>query len=170
LDGVLFIPANCSPFIDKKEVIGGDIRYRMLRLALNGFRGKFFPSKIEIGRPAPSYFIDTLKVLEKTYRNHELYLILGVDQLMDFYKWKDYDIILGKVKIIAMNRDIGREVNILNIPHLDKYADRIRIIVNEPIDVSSSEIRQKVEETGDPGNDVDVNVRDFIMMESIYYR
>ena len=57
----------------------------------------------EIKRGGISYTIETLNNLSVDFE--ELFLIIGIDQLMLFDKWKDYKSILQKTHLIVCQRD-----------------------------------------------------------------
>ncbi len=60
----------------------------------------------EIKRRGVSYTIDTIKAIEKEgVSNKELFLIIGLDQLEQFDKWKDYKTLLKKVHLIVCSRE-----------------------------------------------------------------
>ena len=58
LDAVLFVPCGQSPFKSRKPRATGPQRVAMLRLALKG-HSRFWLSRCELDRPAPSYAYDT---------------------------------------------------------------------------------------------------------------
>jgi nicotinate-nucleotide adenylyltransferase len=85
------------------------------------------------------YTYELLFKLQEQYKNDELCLIIGADNLLRLTEWKNFDDII-KHKIIVLNRD---GIN------LKKYIDRIGhkeqfIIVEDfiEIDISSTNIRK----------------------------
>lgn len=140
LDRILFIPAKEAPH--KIGFITSDSTHRleMLRLALKD-QPAFRISDCEILRHGPSYTVDTIDYLKKTddYRSDIFFLILGMDNLVDFFTWKDPDRLLEIVSIICLNRP-GFKENQIN-PELMNRVHRLQTPI---IDVSATEIRRRV--------------------------
>ena len=58
----------------------------LLRLALKG-RDKFWLSRCELDRPAPSYAIDTAAEIREAFPRAQLHWLIGADQLPDLHRW-----------------------------------------------------------------------------------
>src|ERR1700733_6620608 len=86
LDAVLFIPARQSPFKPGKTGANEKQRLAMLKLALKG-REKFWLSRCELDRPAPSYAIDTTAEIHEAFPRANLFWLIGADQLPDLHRW-----------------------------------------------------------------------------------
>ncbi len=86
LDAVLFIPARRSPFKDATPGATDAQRLALLRLALKG-HGKFWLSRCELDRPAPSYAIDTAAEIREAFPRAQLFWLIGADQLADLHRW-----------------------------------------------------------------------------------
>jgi len=86
LDAVLFIPARQSPFKPGKTGAHEKQRLAMLKLALKG-REKFWLSRCELDRPAPSYAIDTAVEIHDAFPHAKLHWLIGADQLPDLHRW-----------------------------------------------------------------------------------
>ena len=86
LDAVLFIPARQSPFKPGKTGANEKQRLAMLKLALKG-REKFWLSRCELDRPAPSYAIDTAAEIHEAFPHAKLHWLIGADQLPDLHRW-----------------------------------------------------------------------------------
>ncbi|WP_169737239.1 nicotinate (nicotinamide) nucleotide adenylyltransferase [Ureaplasma canigenitalium] len=86
----------------KNEVAPLNDRKKMLHLALSN-KKVFKVSTIE-KKMNFNYTIDTINYFTRRYQNIEFYMIIGQDQMESFHKWKDYQTILEKVKIICYQR------------------------------------------------------------------
>ena len=73
----------------------------MVELALSD-ASKMKASDCENHLPRPSYTINTLEFLQKTYPQHKFRLLIGGDNLSTFHRWKDYR------KIIALSKDLAK--------------------------------------------------------------
>lgn len=143
LDKIIFIPTGYPPH--KKNVLDGKIRLKMVDLAIED-NPYFISSDIEINGSYPSYTIDTIKELNKTYLNARLYMIIGSDSLFSLNSWKDYSKLLKQVNFIVADRfelglnDVEKEIERLN----DKFGSNIVRFNNPIIDISSTSIRHRV--------------------------
>src|SRR5271155_6860 len=87
IDEVLFVPAHISPFkTDRPPQASGQHRLQMLRLALAGLPG-FSVSDIELRREAPSYTIDSIRMLmEQTQQT--FHLMMKETAISTLSSWK----------------------------------------------------------------------------------
>ncbi|MDD5067745.1 MAG: nicotinate (nicotinamide) nucleotide adenylyltransferase [bacterium] len=134
LDFIYFIPVYQTRY--KEIKIKAEVRYRMLRLALNGNK-KLVPNSIEIDSKDISYTIDTIK---KIYRpGNRYYLIIGNEWLPGFNKWKGYREIFTYCRLIVARRTGNR----MSIPaFLRPFRKKIFISSNPLIEISSSRIQE----------------------------
>lgn len=135
-----FVISPQNPFKEKKSLLNQYDRLHLVELAIEQ-SPKFKTSTIEFGLPQPSYTIDTLSHLQEQYPDYEFSIIMGEDNLLNFHKWKNYEMILKYYNIIVYPR-LGYEV--------EKYQDHPKIIRLEVpyIDISASYIRKAIKENG----------------------
>ncbi|WP_027120981.1 nicotinate-nucleotide adenylyltransferase [Mycoplasma leonicaptivi] len=110
LDKLLIIPTQVSPFKNKTKGINIEDKINMINLVLED---KMEICLFEAKRNNVSYTIDTVKYLKNKYKNDELYLIIGSDNLPKLNKWKDIDEIAYLTKITVVRRD--KNINKLNL-------------------------------------------------------
>lgn len=145
LDKVIFMPSG-DPYMKKNAAIpDGDVRAHMLELAIKD-NPHFRLSRMEIEREGPTYTSDTLVKLRELNPEDEYYFIMGADNLLILESWKDPEIILQNCVIAAAVRGTGTEDKIKKIAGYltASYQSDIRILPARYIDISSSEIRQKI--------------------------
>jgi len=89
LDRVIFVPAG-QPWLKAGQPLSPAChRVAMVRLAIAG-EARYSVSEIEVDRPGPTYTVDTLEQFSVALGSEvELYLILGMDALEHFYRWKE---------------------------------------------------------------------------------
>ena len=141
LDAVLFIPARQSPFKPGKTGANEKQRLAMLKLALKG-REKFWLSRCELDRPAPSYAIDTAAEIHDAFPHAKLHWLIGADQLPELHRWHRVAELKKLVTFALLPRgDAPRRLpaGVLGLPHprrVDISATEIRLRVksNQPID------------------------------------
>lgn len=136
LDKIIFMPCHISPHKIDLDYSSPTDRLNMVKIAIQNFPHFIF-SDFEISRNQVSYTIDTINELAKTFNHIEL--IIGQDNLDVFDKWHKPDEIISKVKLIVLRRNYSFEQKSKN-----KYYDSA-IFINTPlIEISSTEIRNRV--------------------------
>ena len=145
LEKVLFIPTGKPPHKSEKDISSINYRYDMTLLATST-NPHFYLSPIEIQREGTTYTIDTIKYLHNKYENMELYFILGADSFYDIDKWKDYNELLNLCRFIVSKRpDIDNKQLEDKSGELSQiYKDSIYILEAPLIDISSTDIRNRV--------------------------
>lgn len=104
LDEVWFVVTPQSPFKAKKSLLDNHHRYQMVSEATKDFQ-KLKPSKIEFNLPQPNYTVNTLAHLHEKYGTEYYFcLIMGEDNLKNFHKWKNYEVILENHEIYVYPR------------------------------------------------------------------
>jgi len=145
LDKVIFIPAGIPPHKKDKNISSNVHRYNMTLLAINSNK-HYFLSDIELRKEGISFTIDTIKHLKSVFSDAELYFILGSDSLLQIETWKDYRELLNLCNFIVAKRPNYNDQELIkSIDNLNKlYGSSIYIVEGPVLDVSSSEIRDKV--------------------------
>ena len=103
-------------------------------------------SDIEIRRGGVSYTVDTLREMKRINKKAGLYFIVGADMLEDFPKWKNPKEILELAALVAVNRrGQERDIEALADGIRAEFGGRVEIISAEGPDISSTEIRRRVQ-------------------------
>ena len=131
LEKVLFIPAWKSPFKDSIPVTPFKDRYNMLKSATLD-KKSFEVLDIEAKRKGISYTYHTLKELLKKEKN--LCLLIGEDQALDFTEWYKWEEILKMVDVFVFKRSKKKQ----------KYPKGLKTLNSRIIEISSTEIRDKI--------------------------
>ncbi len=160
LKKIIFIPAFISPHKTEIKTSDGERRLEMVRRAIGGY-DYFEVSDFEIKSGGVSYSIDTLKMLKQKFENIEL--IIGYDNILKFNTWKQPDDILKLAKLVVLNRKVKTEPKIK-----DKYYNSA-VFVNTPfIEISATDIRERVR----TGKNIDFlvpkNVKQYICDHNLY--
>lgn len=133
-------------------------RIEMVKLAINGI-AKFDIDTRELLREKPSYTIDTLKILRAEYPNTPICFIMGMDSLLSFDSWHQYQDILSFCHLIISQRPgwspvFNATVADIVAKHQTKdparlhqtLAGHIYFQTTSQLDISSSSIRQCLSE------------------------
>jgi nicotinate-nucleotide adenylyltransferase len=144
LDKVLFIPSANPPHKDADDLIDAGIRLEMVKQAIAANSG-FEASDIEIKQSenGKSYTVNTLMALREKYKDEQvkLYLIIGIDQLIELHTWKDPGKLFFLSEVVVINRP-GFFIEKVN----NEYSNRVLYVPVPNIDISSTEIRHRVRE------------------------
>ena len=140
LDKIWFVVTPHSPFKKKSSLLDNRQRFEMVYRATEDYL-KLEPSDIEFNLPQPNYTINTLTHLQEKYPSHTFSLIMGEDNLNNFHKWKNYDIILEHHHIYCYPRISNGKTDTQVKGHPKIH------LVNAPImELSSTFIRQSIKD------------------------
>ena len=141
LHEVWFVVSPHNPLKEKQSLLAQNHRLYMVKLAVES-HPKFKASDIEFKLSQPSYTINTLTHLKEKYPKKNFALIMGMDNLHNFHKWKNYEQILEKHSIYVYPRQQSHAGNFINHPNI--------IITQAPVmEISSSFIRQAIADKKD---------------------
>jgi len=111
-------------------------RLQMLKLAFEGMDNVRICT-IEKELPQPSYTLQTLRHLTKTYPEIRFFLCVGEDSVSSFHTWHRYRDILKNFSLLAVKRP-GSDAKKAEADVLDKTI----FLEHKPVDISSTGIRQ----------------------------
>ncbi len=87
-DEIRVIPANINPQRQEQPTTAAHHREAMLRIAFAGEARAVIDTQ-EIARGGASFTVDTLNNLRAQFPTAQFFLLLGGDQALNFYSWKD---------------------------------------------------------------------------------
>lgn len=185
LDKILFIPAYIPPHKEKGPVAEAEHRWEMVKYAAAPYP-RFIPSSIEMEAEGPSYSINTIREVKRVYPGVQLYFILGVDAFLEIDTWKDHRSVLESCRFIVISRpgyDLLKAFGILGGRYKEKMTyieekDKIDLKMLEryhiylfkmnSLDVSSSEIRQRIKQGRSIKGMVPLEVEKYIKEKDLY--
>ena len=148
LNRVIFMPAARPPHKEIEEVLDSEYRYNMVKLAIQG-NPAFAISDLEMKRTGKSYTIDTVCYFLQQYPATDLFFIMGADSLLMMDTWKDYRELSGLCRFVVVTRPgyvIERSDPALkNLPPI--LWERMEFLPIPGLDISSTDIRQRVAES-----------------------
>ncbi|MCP3904161.1 MAG: nicotinate (nicotinamide) nucleotide adenylyltransferase [Planctomycetes bacterium] len=172
-DRIIYIPAATNPLKRDDPPTDAEHRLAMLRLALRE-RPRTVVSTIELERGGVSYFVDTLHSLcSDVGSDVELRFLIGADQALQFGRWKDAGEILRLATPAVMLRPPWTDASFraaLAGAHGEDEADRwMAWTVPAPlIDVSATELRDRLRAGGDVSEMLDPAVAAYIREHGLY--
>ncbi len=137
---VIFIPTARSPFKPDHPQTDAHHRYEML-LRATCDNPAFGVSDIEIRRGGISYTIDTLRAFAEQLPDARLFLIMGLDSLAEFPRWREPLQIVGLCQLLVGVRP-GYELEpiLTALPEAIRAAVRL-IPTRMPLDISARQLR-----------------------------
>lgn len=109
LDEVWLVITPLSPFKKKKNLLDNHHRLEMVYRATAAY-DKLKPCDVEFKLPEPNYTSKTLAELKDKHPQTDFALIIGEDNLVNFHKWKNYEIILEQHDIFVCPRQTTIEM------------------------------------------------------------
>lgn len=166
LDKVLFCPANENPLKSRENLPVSVVhRLKMVELAISDIP-EFELLDYEAAKGGASYTVDTLKWLKKRNPSNKFYLILGLDTLASFTHWKNPDEILSIATPLIGLRDYDRlDKSLKYYKIFEKGLTKTRLL-----DISSTVIRQRVEQEKYVRHLMPPKVVDYIYQNRIYLK
>ena len=161
LDEVWFLVSPQNPFKQDQQLLDDDKRLQLVRLALKE-EPQLIASDFEFHLPKPSYTWNTLQALEQEYPERKFTLLIGGDNWEAFDKWYRYEDILKRYPIIVYPRE-GSKVSGVKFQVSD-----IQIVETPLINISSTQIRQRLHEGKSVRGLVNTEVAMVIEQEHLY--
>ena len=158
LDEVWLMVSPQNPLKRSTDLLDDEKRLQMARLALKGVEGVVV-SDYEMHLPKPSYTWNTLQALSKDFPDREFVLLMGGDNWAYFDKWYHYEDIMANYQIVVYPR--RGEM----IPFRDGRATTVEAAL---LDISSTEIRQRIKTGKGIRRMVPKAVADLILKEKLY--
>ena len=159
LDEVWLMVSPQNPLKQSSDLIDDNLRMQMARLAVEGQEG-IIASDYEMHLPKPSYTWNTLQSLSKDYPDREFVLLMGGDNWALFDKWYHYEDILKNYSIVVYPRRDS----------LRNFGETLyaQIVEAELLDISSTEIRERIKAGKGIRRMVPKAVADFIKEKGLY--
>jgi nicotinate-nucleotide adenylyltransferase len=159
LDRLVFIPAGINPHkLHAAPKADGMQRLRMLEAAVAG-EERLAVDALELYREGPSYTVDTAETLQERWPEARLFLLLGEDNLPKLHTWHKIERLNQLVEFVCFGRPTEREP-------VSAFPGKLRL--NRRVDISSTEIRQRIAAGLSIRYLVPESVRAFIYAHAIY--
>ena len=138
---VLFLLSARPPHKNSAATASWQDRLGMLRIALKG-NPRFQASDIEIKRAGPSYTAETMDQLQARYGSkYHVLFVMGADNIFDVFTWHEPERLLTSRSLVVVPRP-GCDLRDLD----PGVAEKVTLVQTPLIEISSSEIRQRVRE------------------------
>jgi nicotinate-nucleotide adenylyltransferase len=161
LEEVRWIPAG-QPWQKDREITAAEHREAMVRLAIAD-EPRFVLDRIEVERSGPSFTLDTVRSLAGAQPGTEWVLIIGQDQYAGLHTWHDWQQLLGLVTLAVANRP-----GVLRAVASAVQAFAHRVVPLPMLDISATDIRQRVQAGLDISQLVPPEVARYIESHGLY--
>lgn len=163
LDRLIFVPAAVQPLKTGREATAAEHRLAMVRLLVSD-DSRLEVSTAEIERGGLSFMVDTLGHFASAYPDAERFLLLGADVLATFGQWRDPSRVLGLAQPVILERNGEAQATLPG--GLDE--GRLMRLPTRRIDISSTEIRERVRQGRSIRGFVTENVAAYIHRAGLY--
>jgi len=160
LDRLLFIPAAVQPLKVGQATAPATARLEMVRLLVDG-DARFDVDPIEMNRGGLSYTVDTVSTFAGRWPSAELFWLVGADVIKSFDQWREPRRITELATVVVLQR-AGEAPDLTSMPGAP------RALATRRIDISSTEIRQRVREGKSIRGFVPDAVAAYIATERLY--
>ncbi len=162
LDRLIFVPTGVQPLkVDNPPVASPQDRLEMVRPAVAD-DAYYTVEDAEINRKGLSYTVDTLEHLSQHIPAAKLFLLLGEDALATFDKWRNPGRIRELATVALMRRGGSSSSRLEDIP------EAVIEVTTRRIDVSSTEIRERLRADKSIKGFVPESVERFIDARGLY--
>lgn len=179
LEQVRMIPCGNPPHRER-PVVSAEHRLSMLRLALDSacVDGLIADDR-ELNRPELSFTVDTLSSLIDEFADKTPLLFVGVDAFAGFTQWHRWEAILELASIVVITRP-GAEISNASTQLLkerevvsfegrdEKMVGHIMLRQLTQLDISSTAIRDSIQQQSDPTFLLPAVVMDYIRVHKLY--
>lgn len=172
LDRVDLLPAN-DPWQKSgggREVSPASVRLEMVRALVNGEEGVSVDDR-EIRRGGVTYTADTLEEIREDHPGTDVFFIIGSDTARTFTTWRRHEVVAALSTIVVVNRGVSvnhEQAADANVPDRPGGAERVEHVWMEPVDVSSSTVRDAVARGEDVADRVGARVASVIARHGLY--
>jgi nicotinate-nucleotide adenylyltransferase len=166
---LIFVPTGQPWLKTNRKITPAVHRLEMVKRAIAG-KANFELSTIEVDRPGHSYSVDTLTILRRQLGSGaEIFFLIGWDSLADIPQWREPARLIQLCRLVAVTRPGLTRPDLKSlessVPGITKSVVWLDI---PPIDISSSDIRDRVAQGLSIHGLVPDNVESYIKENKLY--
>ena len=160
LDRLVLVPAKAQPLKLGAVQAEPDQRVEMLERLVAG-DDRFAVDRVEIDRPGLSYTVDTLADFAGRYPDARRFFLIGEDLVTQFPRWREPERIAALAEVVVLAR-LAPEAT------PPRPAHAMTFVATRRVDVSSTEIRERVRAGKPIRGFVPEAVADYIRSAGLY--
>jgi nicotinate-nucleotide adenylyltransferase len=138
IDELWIMPAPDPPHKKNQNVTPYEIRKELLTIAFHNIPNIHI-SDFENNLESPSYTLRTIRALKKRYPQKHFILCLGSDSLVQLDTWYHYEELINESEFLIAYRP-GYDIS--DLPKL--FQNKCSFVEHDPIDISSTELKNKI--------------------------
>ena len=169
---IIFIPAKCSPLKGFFPKASDNDRFTMMALAIAD-NENFQLSDYELKKPEPSYTLETVRQFQADYGSGTLiYWLVGADSIDELPLWYGIIELIDECNLSTMYRagceppDFAKFKAVWGPGRVEKL--QRNVIQTSLIDISSTEIRNRLAAGCDVANMLHPPIVDYIRKHGLY--
>jgi nicotinate-nucleotide adenylyltransferase len=144
------------------QTLEADVHRLAMATVATAHCSKVQPSDFEFDLPKPNFTYRTLTQLRDVYPDCDFTLIVGSDNWLIFDKWRNWQEIIDEFGLLVYPRP-GYDVDESTMP------TNVRLLAEAPVtDLSSTEIRAALTQSGDTSEMLHPAVKDYIIAHHLY--
>ena len=145
LDKILIMPSGHSYLKSHMQVLDGQKRYEMVKLAVSDIP-YLSASDMEIIRAGNTYTYETLTLLKKQYPDDIFYFIMGADNLFSIENWVKPEVIFANcIILVAVRNHMDDDCLKAKAEELKaRFLADIRLLPFDAVSISSTQVRNCV--------------------------
>lgn len=159
LDHLVFVPAGAQPLKTGQSTAAAAHRLAMVRLVTER-DARFSTDSVEVDREGLSYSVETLRGFRERFPSADRYFLVGADVLSSFAEWREPNEVLALATLAVLTRRDerestpvatgdrgpagGGEAAVARASLASELSKRRVVVPTRRIDVSSTEIRDRV--------------------------
>ena len=142
LDRLLIVPAAQQPLKKGQQTPAAD-RLAMVQRCFAGVPG-LVVDPVEIDRGGLSYMVDTVESLQRREPTAVLHLLIGEDVLETLPRWREPERLRSMVRLVVLRRSSADEPVVTSAGQQLAPDRSVQHLATRRVDVSSTEIRERV--------------------------
>lgn len=164
LERILMLPNPRPPHKQHLVLTPYEHRKQMLRLALDEFPHLVI-ADYEESAVGAAYTTDTVRriIADLPDEEHELWLIIGADSLLEMHLWRDPEAIFKDTRIAVLPRP-GADL----AQARPEYRSRVRILDTPLVEISATQIRESIKLGADSSGLLPESVLGYIREHDLY--
>jgi nicotinate-nucleotide adenylyltransferase len=169
---IIIIPSKCSPLKETLPIASDDDRLKMIALSIADEK-KFKLSDYELKKPGPSYTLETIRWFQKEFGGDtSIYWLIGADSIDEMPHWYGIVELIDECSLSVMYRagceqpDFAKFISLWGSGRVEKL--QRNIIKTSLIDISSTQIRNRLAAGCDAADMLHPSVADYIRKHDLY--
>ncbi len=166
---IILIPLHTPNHKSVKHEIDPRHRIAMVELLAKNIPTGCIVDTCEIDRGGISYTYDTVKEIFDRYEDtSEVGVIIGDDLLPGLIEWNRFELLKELASFLVIRREASSGNVLRQIEKIKEMGVSIELLTNKVVEVSSSEIRRRIEAFEDASRLLPMNVVSYIQENELY--